>query len=357
MAKSGAKILFGLIIFVAIAAGLAGAGAWYYTEDRPAGYRATAILLLEAGTGAAPEYAVLFSSAAMAMKLRDSTFPEWTLEAVQSAMKAETRVALQTNERVVYQPLVQLHITAPDPALAAEAANAWAGLCESYVAEQRAAERTSRQEHLNQALQPLRDQLATARQRQDELRAASPLESLEIAARARAESLEELKSVARHAQAVAARGDAALKAFKAYVTKAPPAVVIELSMAEADAEAETAGARAESEFLSGELAAAEAAAAEAGAAWAAASRDHESVESEIARLLPQVRELERALDATAFTEAGARIAAEAVPPQSPAGPRRYALVAGSVVLGAIAGLIVYFGLLTLRVYARELDRA
>ena len=141
------------------------------------------------------------------------------------------------------------------------------------------------------------------------------------------------------------------------MTKAPPAVVIELSMAEADAEAETAGARAESEYLSAELAAAETAAAEAGAAWAAASREHESVESEIARILPQVQDLERALDATTVTEAGVRVAAEAVPPQSPAGPHRYVLVAGSAVLGAIAGLIVYFGLLTLRVYARELDRA
>ena len=226
-------------------------------------------------------------------------------------------------------PLVQLHVIAPDPP---EGANAWRArvLCQDQWA------RSDRRQNISTRHCSPRDQLA-ARQRQDELRAATPLEPLEIAARAGAESLEELKTATRRAQAVAARGDAALKAFKAYVTKAPPAVVIELSMAEADAEAETAGARAESEFLSAQLAAAEAAAAEAGAAWAAASRDHESVESEIARLVPQVRELERALDATAYTEAGARVAAEAVPPQTPAGPHRYVLVAGSTVLARLPG--------------------
>lgn len=397
MAKGGAKILFGLFFFVVLVAVLAGGGAWYLTEDRVAGYRATALLVVDPGdapappepavetestraqlqgalgiarsapTLAPPDYAVLFESDEIARELAaelggeeeregDDGEPGMTLSGIKAAMDAETAVALQTQNHVAYQRVIRLHFTAPDPALAAQGADAWAAACARFAASLSAGQRDTRKNEFQEELDTLREELHAAREEQHTLRENAPLEPLEVAVRSTTEALETLKQTVRAAQAEAARGDAALKALKAYVSKAPPAVVMELSMAEATAEAKTAGARAESEFLTGQLEEAEAAAREARTAWAKASREHEAVEEIIARLAPRARALEEKLAAVDRPGSAVRVAANAVQPDTPVGPHRYIIVAGTAILGAIAGMIVYFGLLTLRVYARELDR-
>lgn len=389
MAKGGAKILFGLFFFVVLVAGLSGGGAWYLTEHRTAGYQATALLLIEPGTVtdapvsapvdglraqvqgalglgataslAVPDYATLFSSDTIAQSVQQVLSASGdpaaiSVTEVRAAMNAETTVALQTSSSVVYEQVIQLHFTTPDPALSARGADAWADACVAFAATLDDGAHNTRSAAIQEQFAALQAELAAAREQQTRLREASPLEPLELAVRATSEAIESLKQTARQAQADAARGDAALKALKAYVAKAPPAVVLELSMAEATAEAETAGARAESEFLTAQLAGAEAEAAAARTAWAQSVRDHEAVEETIARLVPRVAALENG--ALSLGEPGprVRVAAKAVAPETPIGPHRYIIVAGAAVLGAIAGMIIYFGLLTLRVYARELDR-
>ena len=74
-------------------------------------------------------------------------------------------------------------------------------------------------------------------------------------------------------------------------------------------------------------------------------------------LAPQVAALEQARFVASQEGPGLRVAAPAVAPETPVGPNRYIVVAGAALLGAILGMIVYFALLTLRVYARELDRS
>lgn len=385
MAKGGAKILFGLIFFVVLVAGLAAAGAWYLTEHRTEGFRATALLRLDPGVpqragardalyapapesyGAstapllAPDYAVLFESDSIASQLQESLAthgdnPGMTLEQVKRAMDAKTTVALQTTNSVVYQQVVQLHFTAPTPALAETAAQTWAELCVKQDVEHTARVEQAQRDQVTGELTAVSTSLAELRDQQAQLRMESPLPALEDAARSAGAAVAELKQAVRSAQAAAARGDASLKALKAYVSKAPPAVVLELSMVEASAEAETAGAQAESAFLSGQVAEAEAAATAANAAWVEAARRHDEINGQIQRLAPQVEALEQQLAAIQSQGPSVRLASRAATPETPVGPHRYAIVAGAGILGAIAGMIVYFGLLTLRVYARELDR-
>lgn len=390
MAKSGAKILFGLIFFVVLVAGLAGGGAWYLTEHRVDGYRATALLMVgpgpvappapalsEAPAGlirdalgmdappnpgllAAPDYAELFMSDSMAQAVQERLAKEgsassMTISRVKAAMNAESAVALQTRDRVEYQRLLKLHFTAPDPALAAQGANSWAQECEKAAHRLVMEQYEERALALRTRLEQLQAELEAARTEQAALRQESPLEPLELAVKSSSEAVEDLKHTVRTAQADAARGDASLKALKAYVSKAPPAVVLELSMAEATAEAETAGARAEGEFLATQLAEAEAAASAARVRWAEALLNHERVEETIDLLAPEVAALARPAMA-GDPSPPVQQAAQAIAPEKPAGPHRYVIVAGTAILGAIAGMIVYFGLLTLRVYARELDR-
>lgn len=398
MAKGGAKILFGLFFFVVLVAGLAGGGAWFLTEHRAEGYQATALVLLDPGPGAAravtaddsdplrariqgalgldtptasspallsaPDYAVLFESDSMAKRLQEALAPAgqegapgMSLEAVKAAMDAETAVALQTRDNVVYQQVIQLHFTADDPARAAAGANTWAAQCVAYAEALRKEQQDARVNALSAVKDKYASELEEARNAQTSLREQSPLEPLELAVKSSSEAIGELKRTVRQAQADSARGDAALKALKAYVEKAPVAVVLELTVTTATTDAEAAGAKAESDFLASQLAGAESEVAQARAAWAEASRNHERVEETIARLAPRVAALEQALLGAAGPGAGARVAAEAVAPEAPVGPHRYAIVAGAAILGAIAGMIVYFGLLTLRVYARELDRS
>lgn len=400
MAKGGAKILFGLVFFVLVVAGLAGAGAWFLTELRPPTYRATALLLLKpgavepppAGTGeavssvtrilgalglnatgnpvqlAAPDYAQLFESSSIAEEVRERLLKASataadaavTVEDVMNAMDAEVTVALQTRDDVAYQQIIKLHYTAHDPGLAAQGANLWAEACERDMLLESQSRDSMVVAILKEQLEEPQAELDAAREKQEALQAQSPIKPLEMAVMASTEAVEDLKRNIRQAQADAARGDAALKALKAYVSKAPPAVVLELSMTEATTESETAGARAESDFLTAQLPEVEAAAVQARTTWAEALRQHEQVEEEIDRIAPRVNDLREALqylELAGEQPTRFQIVAEAVEPQAPVGPHRYAIVAGAAILGAIAGMIVYFGLLTLRVYARELDRA
>ena len=393
MAKGSARILFGLFFTLVIAGGLAGGGAWYLTEHRAEGYRATALLLLEpavtpaptlAPSGgdplrariesalgieshqalqagiAAPDYAVLFQSDDLASQLKAKLeaigLPALALEQLRASMKAETQVALQTSSGVVYSQMVQLHFTGPNPEGAAAAANAWGELCAARANALAATQAETREAPLKASLERSRAEGAIAAQTQADLRAASHLETLEAAAIEGAKALEELKGTIRRLEGNAARDDAALKALKAYALKAPVAVALELSVKEADAEAELAGAKAESEYALAKLAEVQAAQLDAQGKWAQASREHEALDAEVDRLSLEIRSLEEALRGARNGTAAVTVASPAVPPTAPAGPHRYVIVAGAVVLGALAGLIVYFGLLTLRVYARALDR-
>lgn len=399
MAKGGAKILFGLFFTIVLAGGLAGGGAWYLTEHRVEGYRATALLLLEPGTAqapattdpssdplrariesalgleakrathagiAAPDYAVLFQSDDMVNQLKAKleaiqtekgiTDPTPPMEQVRASMKAETQVALQTSSNVVYSQLVQLHFTGSSPEVAAATANAWGDLCAAQANALAAKQAAARETPLNTALESARASLTAATQKQADLRAAGHLETLESAATEGAKALEELKETIRQLEGSAARDGAALAALKTYVSKAPPAVALELAVKEADAESAMAGAKAESEYAAAKLAEVQAAQTEAQAKWAQASREQNAADAEVDRLALEVRSLEETLRDAQGGTATVSIASPAVAPTAPAGPHRYVIVAGAAVLGALFGLILYFGLLTLRVYARALDR-
>jgi uncharacterized protein involved in exopolysaccharide biosynthesis len=400
MAKGGAKILLGLFFTIILAGGLAGGGAWYLTEHRAEGYRATALLLLDpapltvssptasdadplrariesalgvdtqrtahAGISTA-DYAVLFQSDEMVNNLKvrlesiqtekGVTGPVQTLEQVRASMKAESQVALQSASNVVYSQMVRLQYTATNPEIAAAAANAWGQLCVEQANSLAVTQTMEREGPLKSSLETARAALAAALQKQTELGSTSQLDALEIAATDGARALAELKVNIHHLEGNAARDDAALKALKAYASKAPVAVALELSVKEADAEAALAGSKAESEYTAAKLSELEASQREAQTQWAQARRVHESVNAEVDRLSADVRALEESLRSAAAGGASASVAAPAVAPTAPVGPHRYVIVAGAAVLGALAGLIVYFGLLTLRVYARALDRA
>lgn len=373
MAKGGAKILFGLFFTIVLASGLAGGGAWYLTEHRAEGYRATVLLVVDPPSttvgGAslakwdAPVYAELFQSNGVAEPLlaevtalytkKGITSPPTTLETVKKAMRVETSVALQTSSSVTHSPVIRLHYTAEDPEIAAAAANAWATVCLSFASGAASAAEDS----AKKVLENTHGELETARQAQAALRAASPLEILKSAAIDGAKAVDELKATIRELEGNAARDDAALKALKAYVAKAPVAVALELSVKEADAEAALAGAKAQSEYAVAKLAEVQAAQAEAQAKWAEAEPKHTIADAAVARLSDKVRALEQSLPSEARSDQPINVISQASTPSAPVGPHRYVIVAGAVILGAVAGLIAYFGLLTMRVYARALDRA
>ncbi len=378
MAKGGAKILFGLFFTIVLAGGLAGGGAWYLTEHRAEGYRATALLFVDPATTAdsrehpgsgwdTPIYAEFFQSDRVATMLLEKVRELYTTHSIanppeavgqiQKAMRVETSVALQTASEVVHSRVIRLHYTADDPRVAAGAANAWGRICMEFAINQMANAEREFYMRAEAALEKVRVELDIARKAQVDLRATSPLETLETAAVEGARALETLKATIRQLEGNAARDDAALRALKAYASKAPVAVALELSVKEADAEAALAGAKAESEYAVAKLAEVQAAQAEAQAKWAEARPRHDAADAEVDRLSEKLRSLERLVPDNSSSRSPISIPSEAAVPTAPVGPHRYVIVAGAAILGALAGLIIYFGLLTLRVYARALDRA
>jgi len=386
MAKSGGKILFGFLFFVILTGALAGGGAWYLTESRTEGYRATATLLVtptENGVGAMvptgnssapeglhnalgvtprataiapPDYATLFSTDEMANKLRERLGVEMPLEAVRAAMNAETQVALQTRNNVVYRRTIALHFTADTPELAEKGANGWAAIAQEQAVEWQTKDQERRAFTLQQRLEALRSERDSAQDVEDTLLQGAPVESLEAAAQKERAAAQQMKEELRAMEQTLARDEAALSTLKSYISKAPVAVVLELSVKEADLEATLAGTRAERDYLAAQVAALAPENTEAPNAWAETRRQLETTRATIARLTPQIRTVENALFALSNPESAVQIAALAVAPETPMGPHRYVLVGGAAALGAILGMILYFGLLTLRVYARDLDR-
>jgi uncharacterized coiled-coil protein SlyX len=154
-----------------------------------------------------------------------------------------------------------------------------------------------------------------------------------------------------------ARDEAALTVLKNHVSKAAVAVVLELSVKVAEMESSLAGARAELDYLKGRLAEAEAVPPSAATSIATHARSVEEVSRQLEALTPQLAAVEEQLAHVEGQPDPIRIASAPVTPESPVGPHRYVLVGGAALLGIVLGMIVYFGLLTLRVYARELDRA
>lgn len=386
MAKRGGKILFGFLFFVILTGALAGGGAWYLTESRTEGYRATATLLVtpvdsglaeaaplgdaaapaglhnalgitpRATAIAPPDYATLFSTDEMANKLRERLAVEMPLEAVRGAMNAETQVALQTRDNVVYRHTIALHFTAESPELAERGANAWAAIAQEQAVEWQTKDQQRRKSALNERIDVLSTELSIIQKQEDELLQGAPVENLEAAAQKERAAAQQMKEDLRAMEQVLARDEAALSTLKSYISKAPVAVVLELSVKEADLEATLAGTRAERDYLAAQVAALAPENTEAPNAWAETRRQLETTRANIARLTPQIRTVENALFALSNPESAVQIAALAVAPETPIGPHRYVLVGGAAVLGAILGMILYFGLLTLRVYARDLDR-
>ncbi len=386
MAKSGGKILFGFLFFVVLTGALAGGGAWYLTESRADGYRATATLLVTPGDSnlgasaqsgdvsapaslhnalgitprataiAPPDYATLFTTDEMANALRERLGVEMPLEAVRAAMNAETQVALQTRNNVVYRRTISLHFTADTPELAEKGANGWAAIAQEQAVEWQAKDQERRAFTLQQRLETLRSERDSAQDVEDTLLQGAPVESLEAAAQKERAAAQQMKEELRAMEQALARDEATLATLKSYISKAPVAVVLELSVKEADLEATLAGTRAERDYLAAQVAALAPENTEGHNTRAETRRQLETTRATIARLTPQIRTVENALSALSNPEPAIQIAALAVAPETPIGPHRYVLVGGAAALGAILGMILYFGLLTLRVYARDLDR-
>ncbi len=363
MAKGGAKILFGLFFTVVLSAGLAGGGAWYLTEHRVDGYRATVELLVEPAveesafsnwdTSLFVEY---FKSEDVAGDLLDKVLTVYaqqsianapkSVEQLKEAMRVETSMAYKMPGETDHGDIIRLHYTANDAIVAAGAANAWGEICQMLVVTQL----SMRDAQAREALEMLSKELEAARQNQTDLRSLVDLDGVESASRDMAKALDELGASLRQLEGKAARDDAALKALKAYVAKAPVAVALELSVREAEAEAALAGSKAESEYAAAKLAELQAAQEAVQKKLSDAMRERgamEKADAKVALLSEKVRSMELSLpDRNA--RAPISVLNSASVPTAPVGPHRYVIVGGAAVLGALAGLIIYFGLLTLR---------
>ena len=167
MPRSDTAILRRLAIRMVIAMAIAGVIAAYYASRLENTYRARALLMLAplpleqtdevpsnitamldptrrvnyvkvqmAEALPMPDYRLILTSDEIVARLRDVLQERYrdagidpgrlSLEGVARALEVRSRVHLQTPLEIQYQQIVELLVTAKDPKVAAEAANAWA---------------------------------------------------------------------------------------------------------------------------------------------------------------------------------------------------------------------------------------
>jgi uncharacterized protein involved in exopolysaccharide biosynthesis len=120
-----------------------------------------------------PDYEKLFTSAEIALQVRNRLVEELkqrnqptgklTLEKVQRAMRVQSRIEMTSLEKVRYELVATLALSAGDPVAAANTANYWAELCIALAERLRDAATAEATAILEGHVESIREELAGAR--------------------------------------------------------------------------------------------------------------------------------------------------------------------------------------------------
>ncbi len=360
MARRETAILRRLTVRMVIAMAIAGVIAAYYATRLENTYRARALIMLAplpleqtdevpsniaamldptrrvnyvkvqmAEALAMPDYRLILTSDEIVARLRDVLQERYreagidsgrlSLENVGRALEVRSRVHLQTPLEIQYQQVVELLVTAKDPKVAADAANAWAEMGIEMAERMRTAAGKTTAAFLQERYDALWTEYAAVRDRLETLD-----QSLDIAA------LEE--RLAEHERAITRQQLRQAELARASEERAAADTTLKTLSASASA-------------LRAEL--------------ARAKREREALEISIRAYTQQLDELGVSLHAARVAAADTipefKIVSRALPPEERHAPRRSLYVVVAVFLAATAVPVHLFGMIALRRYAQSLE--
>lgn len=396
MADSGTKLLRRLALRTAAATLAAGLAAAAFSLQLPNSYRARTLMLLaqmqfeqkdmvpgmlsavntparrvnyvqveQLEALAMPDYRLLLTSEDMVVRLRDRLRARYreaginpgnlTHEKVLRGLDVRTKLLMQTQDKIEYQQVVELYLTAADPAIAADVANEWAGMAVEMAVRMRTLAREGAVEYVQEQLDRVHRKLDEALAGIAEIDRLHNPAALEL----RVAELEAAKTQALVRQtelgAGIARAEAEVAALNAAVASGEVALGREAGLRAAA----LAGQRAELDAVRAQIAELEPLIAETRAAFTEARRARAPLDVQVAALEKQADEFQVTLEATALAagdnQPEFKIASRAVAPEEKVGPHRTLIVLVALFLAAVGTPIHFFAMYALRRYARGLE--
>lgn len=359
MAERETAIIRRLVIRMLIAMTVAGAAAAYYAYTLENTYRARALLILAPlpleqndqvpGNIAAmldptrrvnyikvqmaealpmPDYRLILTSEEITARLRDLLRERYeaagidaenlSIERVGRSLELRSRVHLQTPLEIQYQQVVELLVTARNPKIAAEAANAWAEMGIEMAERMRTAAGKTTAAFLQECYDTLWAEYTEVREQLEQLERSLNIEAME-------------ERIAEHERAITRQQLIHLEGGGAPQEQTAAALIKTLTES-------TAALRAE---------------------LARSKREHDTLQIRSRAQVQQLDELGVSLHAARMAAADAipefKIASRALPPEEKHAPRRSLYVVVAIFLAATAVPVHLFGMIALRRYARSLE--
>ncbi len=303
---------------------------------------------------AMPDYDLVLTSEAIAMKLRDLLREKYvaagivpgnlTLEKVRRALDVRSKVLLQGIDEVEYQQILELYFTAKDPKIAAEMANAWAEMGIAAAEEMRTAGREGAVELLESHLQKAWERFREAK---------AGLAGLEkefhpVASEQRLLELEEAVTRLR------------IRQIELVTTLARLEAEAKISKSEKEGlQEELLGKRAEHVALEEAIQKLEEQAATLRVQLAQAKEEQAALELQADTQRKRIEELsmgKQAMELSASDQVPEfKLASPAYPPEEKTGPHRKLIILVAIFLAAVAVPVHLFGMVALRRYSKTIE--
>lgn len=352
---------------------------------------------------AMPDYKAILTSELIAENLRNKLKERYeaiginadslTIEKTIRSLDVKAKVHLQTMEKVEYQQIVELLLTAKDPQIAADIANIWAELSIDTAERMRTTAKTGAVEFLETRHKQLWDEYNAAAKELEALEAQSSEQDMQQRlaemestvtsyqlqrsqlltelARLEAEAAELDKQLAQVQPTVTLRKappeaaywllqDAKKDDSKVLVTEEVNPLYTELNSKRAQDVEELSGLKAQQTTIDQELKTLETQVSALRADLARVTREKKAFELKIESISKNIKELASTLEATrtAVQESVPefKIASRAVPPEEKSGPHRSLMIIAAMFAAAVAVPVHFFGMLALRKYALTIEK-
>lgn len=396
MAEKHSRILLRLAVYIVLAAAAAAGAATWFTRGLQDSYQARTLLILAPmpleqedkilGNLALvnepsrrvnflkvkmlealpmPDYKAILTSEDMTTRLRDIFREQYqqtgvapgslTIEQVAHSIDVKSRVQLQSSDRIEYQRVIELTVTARNPKVAAGVANAWAELGIEMAERIRKTACEGAVEFLQKRYDEVWGQYEETRTKLETLEGQYNPDGMK-------QRLAELESTVTANESRQSDMVAEIARFEGElsVLTAAPEKDAEAEARRTGAASELAGLRAQKTAMEGEVTRLKAELTTLRADAARVAHEQEALKLKVDGDTKTIEELNLSLQAVRTVASDAmrefKVVSRAVPPEEKNGPQRSLMILAATAIAAFAAPVYLFGMIALRRYAALLDK-
>ena len=401
MAEKHSRMFLRLAVYIVLAATAAGGAATWYTRNLESTYQARTLLILAPmpieqedkilgnltlvneptrrvnflkvkmlEALPMPDYKAILTSQDITARLRNVFQEQYqqagvaaggmTLERVARSIEVRSRIQLQTSDRVEYQRVVELVVTAKDPKVAAGVANAWAEMGIEMAERIRKTASEGAVEFMQKRYDEAWGQYEALQQQLETIEGQYNPEGMKQRLAEMESSFTSNESRKSDLAIDIARLEGETGEMDKLLATPEKTDAGELAARRAGAISELAGLRAQRQAMEEESVRLQTALTSLRADVARVNGDQEKLRLKIDGQKKTVEELNLSLQAVRTVAEDPmrefKIVSRAVPPEEKSGPQRSLMILVAVVIAAIAAPVYFFGMIALRRYAALLDK-